>query len=111
MKTELSPLQALENLKNLSHDVQYASKIPCIDNELEVIETALKELENIDRVGKMFCIDVDKKLKALEIIKEFSTLENDTIIIHIPNHKLTENGVRLDRENMKKFDLLKEVLL
>ena len=33
------------------------------------IETALKRLESVDRVGEMFCVNVDKKLKALEIIK------------------------------------------
>ena len=156
MNKELTPLEALENLKNLSHDVQYASKIPSIDNELKIIETALKRIPDLEKAldseidyGAMMNMqglelkkklehsqeqrelyfkqskelktnlnkackqlnEYGRKLKALEIIKELAIFENNTIIIRIPDHEITENGVKFNEENMKKFDLLKEVLL
>lgn len=91
-----------------------------IENTLKRLEVLEKPKEivgttTVDKALEQFlidsCLEVKKKLKALEIIKEFATLENNTIIIHIPNHEITENGIRLIEENIMKFDLLKEVLL
>ena len=40
-------LLALEKIKKMLNDVQYASKVPSVDNEIAEIEKALKELEII----------------------------------------------------------------
>ena len=51
MSKELTPLKALNNIRNLAeNDVQYASKIPSIDNELSIIEEALRKLEKLEKV-------------------------------------------------------------
>lgn len=41
----MKPNEALNNIEKLLNDVQFASKLPSIDDELNTIETALKDLE------------------------------------------------------------------
>ena len=43
MIKDLTPLEALEIIKTMVNDVQFASKIPSIDDELEIIEKALND--------------------------------------------------------------------
>jgi len=114
MSKELTPLEALERIKNAptiyvgcGSDIYTRYSFEC--NE---IEKALKDYEKKTKLAKEY-LDVNnvaKRLMALEIIKEFAIIENNTIIIRIPNHEITENGTRFIEENMKKFDFLKEVL-
>ena len=75
MIKQLSSLEALERIKNTqvknaTSPFDYVYIKDERKHELDIIETALKRLESVDKVGEMFCCDVDKKLKALEIIKE-----------------------------------------
>lgn len=84
----MTALEALENLKNLSQDVQYASKIPSIDNELEVIETTLKALEII----KPYCLVTDYETDDPDTRYELAFFKK----IYI---------------TQEEYDLLKEVLL
>jgi len=69
----------LEALKKIRDKADLEFFIP-LDEDFEIIETALKEKENIEKsINELFCgkngevitsIEIKKKLKALEIIKE-----------------------------------------
>lgn len=121
----MTPLEALESLKNLSHDVQYASKIPSIDNELKIIETALKRIPDLEKAldseidyGAMMnkqglelkrnlnkaCKQLNEygiKLKALDIIVKHKLMN------YIIKNKKCANMYHLTNE---EIDLLKDVL-
>lgn len=112
MSKELTPLEALEKLTNYKYSCM-SEKIECKN----IIKTALKRLESVDRVGEMFCVNVDKKLKALEIIKEnlvvsYDESNNDKpclmLSIKVGKDNLVVIYETFDKE---KIDLLKEVLL
>lgn len=73
------------------------------NEKLDLIETALKRLETLEEEKQSFDRQLEKKLKALEIIKE-RVLEIDDF------HKIIscKDQIML---TMKEYDLLKEVLL
>ena len=125
MSRELTPLEALEKLrcKPQKNGVYTMCDIPPAleevksrDELLDIIETALKELAEIDDILKDYnftredivgavglyryykdnAYDINKKLKALEIIKE------------IVNGNISEWG-NVDF-NINEYPLLKEVL-
>ena len=108
----MTPEEALEKIKSLVNDVQYSSKIPSINNELEIIEAALKESDYYkmlcnayvyfihDTNHKYSVLELGKIIKTIDIIKEcfdFNGFEE-----FIPNSKWYQNI-----ENQK---ILKEVL-
>jgi len=118
MSKELTPLQALKEFKNLKYlgvDVENT-------NEYKVIETALKDYENLQlkhRSMQDAVLDDFKKLKALEIIKKKKCIYilalkrsanwrayNEFIL---PLNRY--NGITLfDRLTQKEYEFLKEML-
>jgi len=107
MSKKLSPLEAYKKVSD------YCREWLTFDKELDIIETALKRLESVDRVGEMFCCDVDKKLKALEIIKEKGVniyLLNETDNVEEYN-ELIKSHYGMKQLTQEEYDLLKEVLL
>ena len=53
----MKPLEALQQIKKIVNDVQYASKIPSIDSELDIIEKHLKMKQKC-RNCKRFSVSV-----------------------------------------------------
>ena len=104
MSKELQALQALNNIKELVNDIQYALKIPSIDNELDIIESALKEKEKQDEVLKVLkrcyekCPDNNKIFGFTHYDGSFVL---DTFVIGNACFLISE----------KEKDLLKEILL
>ena len=92
MNKILTPLEALNNIRKLVNDVQYASKIPSIDDELDIIEKALKEKEANE-----------KKLQALEIIKENCFLKEymGDLCLVSKRYITDKNAIDLLKEIMK----------
>lgn len=105
-------LEALENIKH------YDSRVGLHEDDYKIIETALKRLESVDRVGEMFCVNVDKKLKALEIIKEKEVNVFDVLATgYVEYYNMcVVNKIRPEYCNsyfltQEEYELLKEVLL
>ena len=133
---ELSPLEALEKIKESPHRVflendEYRYVGDIYKNEIDIIETALKEYEELKfqkernnelqkhsislgiKIGEVE--EIGKKLKALEIIKEtpefawyVKSYENAYEMITDVKGFRVKNSVE---ELQEMFDLLKEVLL
>ena len=115
MEEKLTPLQALETIKDVSLSLGNILN-DVYDAEINVIKTALKRLEEIDNSigygGGVYATGgiIDKKLKALEIIKNkkvdvswlFSREVNDYI-----DYNVWSGAKNLTQE---EYDLLKEVL-
>ena len=119
MSEELTPLEVSKQLKDfVLKFVKNGLDRRLIHGSFDTIETSLKRLEIIDKLNEKHCEDMQKKLKALEIIKESIGLkmsidensgDEDTACLYIP----------LDKDNIcivgyvkgkEKIDLLKEVL-
>lgn len=112
MSKELTPLQALETIKN-----NYLLQNELIGNEIDIIETALKDYEKLKLKGdeikdylyyshKEFLED-RKKLKALEIIKKIFQYDVEVNGNEIFEEEYEPNEVITKEE----YELLKEVLL
>ena len=114
MKTELTPLEALERIR--SHNYHEHNKKEC----LEIIEIALKDriylqkqVDNLSYVN----IQKDKIIKAFEIIKEKNV--NCELVKHTRNvieynkalGGLGVAGARHFRLTQEEYYLLREVLL
>lgn len=120
-------LEALERIKHTSIVVEKGDKVkpilPYIISELSIIETALKDYERlkqcIDERGNLIneCIEVvaEKKLKALEIIKEkvmpFVELVDRTNYKENCYRVYDNEGYEYTNITKEEYDLLKEVLL
>ena len=112
MAKELTPIKALKELKK-----RYGKNFSLNDDErCRVIEAALKEKEKkiirtitVNKALEQFLIDscpeVEKKLKALEILKDWFEVIEDENGYHL--RTLFDIG-RITKED---YDLLKEVLL
>ena len=84
---ELTPLEALQNIKILVNSVEYASKIPSFAEELDIIE---------------------KHIKALEIIKDCCIVAEYPVLEEENKYELAFcNKICISKE---EYDLLKEVL-
>ena len=104
-------LEALKRIK--SH---YNDRV-CIDilEDFDLIESALKRLETLEEEKQSFDRQLEKKLKALEIIKEKSVdvgflqwhSSVDSYNSYIVEHAWTKHTRTLTQG---EFDLLKEVL-
>lgn len=97
----VSPLEASENLETDVFDGEHFDKETYKNFRFwfDIIETALKRLEIIDRLNKKHCEDTQKKLKALEIIKDKQWFD-DFMKEHLSRIYFTQY----------ELDLLKEVL-
>ena len=100
MSKEMTPLEALGRIKKLLED-KYGLLIYVDD--LDLIETAIKDYENLKlkhRSMQDAVLDDFKKLKALDIIKEKQKL----ILEHITGISVVIQGLAKE-----EFVLLKEV--
>lgn len=76
---------------------------------LNIIETALNRLEMIDRLNEKYCDDIQKSLKALEIIKEKGL--NVDYFQRVCDEEYEESIFCIEKLlTEEQFDLLKEVL-
>lgn len=104
-------LEALENIKN------YDTRVGLHQDDYDIIETALKDYENLQLKHKSLLdavLDDFKRFKALEIIKEKRVVID--LLLKSENSEMYnvvfENWNRAERFKLtqKQFDLLKEVL-
>ena len=115
-------LEALNDLRNSGLVKDY--NVVCFNKEalekrLDIIETALIEKENIEKSitelfsgknGKVITtFDIQKKLKALEIIK--SVCPNIFWVMRTTTYKEYKRKCSDDTLLEEEYDLLKEVLL
>ena len=123
MSKELTPLQALEQLKGgYKNEDSIAITRSAFERNIAIIETALKKIEKpkeivgtttLDKALEQFLIDncpeVKKKLKALEIIKTKNVDIN--WLIRSKNYSKYNLGVGESQKLKKReYDLLKEIL-
>ena len=114
MNKEKTPLQALNNIKNL-----FIGSPINQSQQFEIIETALKRLEKIDNTTTkmnnkkliMFDEEVGKRLKALEIIKE----KGNFLCLHYSEYEnkyyIYDAELYMHNELTKEeYELLKEIL-
>jgi len=120
---KLSPLEALEIIKHTT-DLYRPNELNGYKNELDIIETALKrnvelELANIElehhlKLAEKELNENERKLKALEIIKE-KRVDVCLLISCIYDFDLDYyNSCMCNKERcltQEEYDLLKEVLL
>ena len=117
MSKELTPLEWLNYYKK---KLQVSGQT-IRPNGFDIIETALKEKENIEKTinelfsenGKVITtIEIKKKLKALKIIKEKSVDVNWLLQCFTHTKELENyNQDRRHKITEKEYDLLKEVLV
>ena len=121
MNKELSPLEALKELKYqvagleaATHDVppQRTTYLVRDMGLFEIIETALKELD----FKRMVIVDFltgndEKKLKALEIIKEKKVNIRGLSRLTLEEYNENRRSHKEEQLTQEEFDLLKEVLL
>lgn len=120
---ELTPLEALEEAKNRKGLPLNENFAPVTEGEIEIIEKALKEYQEIKIELKQVMNDYQdlgnscyKKLKALEIIKlfieslglKFIFLDDDRTIFTVDD---SEFECWHKCKTQKEYDLLKEALL
>ena len=105
MKKQLSPLEALENIRKL-----FIGSPIDLSQQLGIIETALKDYEKKTKLAKEYADinNVAKRLKALEIIKPCCL---------VADYKTDDPDFRYELAFCKKicltqeeYDLLREVL-
>lgn len=105
---ELSPLEALEEIRNFFHPFEN-------EETFEIIETTLKDYEKKTKLAKEYddVNNVAKRLKALEIIKEkqvdvYAVIESKSLKEMNDRFWFPKEEYKLTQE---EYDLLKEVLL
>ena len=128
-------LEALENIQDTLVDIAIFRNIKhpeCPDTVkwvrqttgIDIIETALKEKENMEKTvdelfsenGKVVTIfDIKNKLKALKIIKEYSAditfdIVTETEWAYVLRVFWFQEPIMFLSMDKEKFDLLKEVL-
>ena len=100
-------LEALERIRDTLHQFR-PNLLENRQRDFKLVETALKRLEELEELKTSFDRQLEKKLKALEIIKEkkvdvfcllFAGLDIYNANIH-PSRFITQ----------EEYDLLKEVL-
>ncbi len=117
-------LEAFERIKNITYDRIDLYGIEVFRKDLNIIEAALKELQECREMMRRFneaCVpmildnETEKKLKALEIIKENCKIYTESSYPLGPakwwHIYLNMQGYISDKEQKEQFDLLKEVLL
>ena len=115
MKKELAPLEALNDLRNCLQAYYTMENVPSIDDNLNIIETALNELEiKREVIGDILTGNDENKFKALEIIKNKRVRVPyllDLLETSFNGDVLEEYNSKCDELSQEEFDLLKEVLL
>lgn len=124
MSKELTPLESFERIKNITYDRTDLYGIEEYRKSLDIIETALKEKENIEKTinelfsenGKVITtIDIKKQLKAFEIIKD-----KGVDVLKLKECKRCKKPDEYNKRTcysyhneltQEEYDLLKEVLL
>ena len=126
MSKELKSLERIENYQvvvDIEKDKTSTIK-ELLPNSCKTLETALKRLETLEEEKQSFDRQLEKKLKALEIIKEkgCSYIEK-ALIVSCKNYKeycfeMNSGRVYLSEyerwatiKTQEEYDLLKEVLL
>ena len=111
MSKELSPLKALQVIKNSDNARYY-----CV--EIDIIEYALKEMEKVKEHNIRIYEELqanETKLKALQIIKEKRVrvpFLQDLLKSGLSDEEvLEEYNANCDEITKDEYDLLKEVLL
>lgn len=98
--------KALEALKRMVSDNGYDYSIDNFWEDYKVVETALKRLEEIDKVMFLNNQKTEKQTKILQIIKKnikhFIDFEDNTNRVYI--------DCAIDCETQEEYDLLKEWL-
>lgn len=118
MNKELSPLEALKRFKNNIRWLQENTSLTTyfeneglyLEEDLDNIETALKRLEKLEEEKQSFDRQLEKKLKALEIIKEIVKKDEETNFMSLFGNGMVNVGNSYE-EIENKYNLLKEVLL
>lgn len=121
MSKELEALEALKRIKRhcLKDQSKKVSKTYYCHNELDLIENALKDYENLQLKHRSMTEQVFndfKKLKALKIIKEKSVdvgFLQYSSSVDLYNHYIVEHAWTKHTKILtpEEFDLLKKVLL
>ena len=120
MSKEITPLEALERIKS---DLEYITRLDYVDPivrgevreelykiyhrelpELDIIETALKRLEEIDEAYECLPVDFRKIIKVLEIIKE------KRVNVGYLLHDIEEHFMKYE-EYLENFDYYQDVLI
>lgn len=124
MNKELTPLEALwklytyDDLKS-RNPIAYLLEQENLPTYYKIIEKALKRLEIIDRLNEKHYEDTQKKLKALEIIKEKGCLQFCMLGVSLEDYNKSVDSVnkykysgmeKYKHYTQEEFDLLKEVL-
>ena len=122
MNKELTPLKAFEEIKKYLVKLQFHF----LEEELGIIETALKDYERLLKLRKTAewadeKLQTKKKLKALEIIKEKNIdaqmikqsgcLEHYCTLYRLVYHDVASADIYWRFPTQTEYDLLKEVLL
>lgn len=113
MSKELTPLEALKrHRKSIVDLLDNGSILPELHyvfmQELNIIETALKKLDEAENCVFTSKEDVKKELKALEIIKDKEV--NVFIFLHSGDLETYNDMVEENRKlTQEEYDLLKEV--
>lgn len=122
MTNKLTPLEALESIKHTT-DLYRPNELNGYKAEIDIIETALKEHQNDKQIWENYLkeiknlppIEVQLKLKALEIIKEKEVAVDEFIrCCKNEENSLEEYNNFAGDENsltQEEFDLLKEQFL
>ena len=98
MYKELTPLEALERLRNTLLAEGYWQDVL---RDVAIIETALKDYENLKADFISMRDFKYKQLDAIEIIKKLPKEEKQVLLNNVYTHTKSE----------EEYDLLKEVLL
>ena len=102
-------LEALKDLRNCLQAYYTMDNVPSIDNNLDIIETELERLKELEKAFDNL-VKENEKLKnhAVEVVKEFFGEELKALEI-IKERECIFKGLSL--VSQEEFDLLKEVLL
>lgn len=124
MNKELTPLEAFNNIKNITYDRTDLYGIEVFRKDLDIIETALKETEMLKECYKnelknsAYYNNLALKYKrALEIIKREPSevieiiTTYDTWEEYIKDYPISDRTIWHIIKNKSEFDLLKEILL
>lgn len=110
-------LDALEKIKQAEYFVDFEQDAKIKDDykaELTIIETALKRLETLEEEKQSFDKQLEKKLKALEIIKN-KEINVHALFLHLKRFDKPDGynvlvGTKY-QITQEEYDILKEELL
>ena len=115
MNKEMTPLQALEKIKQARYFVDFELDAKVSEDykkELDIIETALKDYKRRLALAKEYkdTDNVAKRLLALEIIKD-KRVDVQALFYSSNYDDYNKHYVHYEDLTQDEYDLLKEVLL